>query len=120
MYRRGPRPSRRGRRHRPARSVAGQLKPGDIVVEFDGLSPAQVTYYGCLNSGLSAAESLIADTPRTDRDELDRPETITKVILAVAHRRYRQGGWPMMMRLLKSGRDLVADVPACPGRDDVP
>jgi UDP-N-acetyl-D-galactosamine dehydrogenase len=42
------------------------------------------------------------------------------VILAVAHRNYRQGGWPMIMRLLKDGRGLVTDVPACLGRDDVP
>jgi hypothetical protein len=28
--------------------------------------------------------------------------TITKVILAVGHRRYCQCGWPMIMRLLKA------------------
>jgi UDP-N-acetyl-D-glucosamine/UDP-N-acetyl-D-galactosamine dehydrogenase len=42
------------------------------------------------------------------------------VVIAVAHRGYRQGGWPMIMRLLKGGRGLVTDVPACLGRDDVP
>jgi UDP-N-acetyl-D-galactosamine dehydrogenase len=42
------------------------------------------------------------------------------VVLAVAHRSYRQGGWPMIMRLLKGGRGLVTDVPACLRRDNIP
>jgi UDP-N-acetyl-D-galactosamine dehydrogenase len=42
------------------------------------------------------------------------------VILAVAHDFYRDGGWPMMTRLLQGGKGLVVDVRACLDRDAAP
>jgi UDP-N-acetyl-D-galactosamine dehydrogenase len=42
------------------------------------------------------------------------------VILAVAHDFYREGGWPMMTRLLHGGKGLVADVRGCLDRNAVP
>ena len=89
MYRRGPRPNRRGRRHRPARSVAGQLKPGDILVEVDGLSPAQVNLSWVSGFGLVRGREF--DRGHSPDGSIQGTtsiaSTITKVILAVAHRR---------------------------------
>ncbi len=34
------------------------------------------------------------------------------VILAVAHKHYVAGGWPLVARLLKDGRGIVLDVKA--------
>jgi UDP-N-acetyl-D-glucosamine/UDP-N-acetyl-D-galactosamine dehydrogenase len=32
------------------------------------------------------------------------------VIVAVAHTEYRQGGWPLIVRLLRGGNGVVLDV----------
>ena len=41
------------------------------------------------------------------------------VVLAVSHRAYREGGWPLVQRLIKSGA-FVADVPALLDRSATP
>ena len=40
----------------------------------------------------------------------DRLQPADAVILAVAHREYVSGGWPMIAKLLKNGQGIVLDV----------
>ena len=42
------------------------------------------------------------------------------VVLAVAHRSYREGGWKLVQGLLKPGGSFVADVPALLDRGSIP
>ena len=42
------------------------------------------------------------------------------VVLAVAHRSYRDGGWPLISGLLKPGGGFVADIPALLDRQATP
>jgi UDP-N-acetyl-D-glucosamine/UDP-N-acetyl-D-galactosamine dehydrogenase len=42
------------------------------------------------------------------------------VVLAVPHHSYREGGWPLISRLLKNGRGLVVDVRSCLDRNRRP
>jgi UDP-N-acetyl-D-galactosamine dehydrogenase len=45
--------------------------------------------------------------------ELAVPDTVRPadaVILAIAHHQYREGGWPLVLRLLKGGAGIVLDV----------
>ena len=42
--------------------------------------------------------------------ELDALRPADAVILAVAHDRYLDGGWPLIQRLLDDGTGLVLDV----------
>jgi UDP-N-acetyl-D-galactosamine dehydrogenase len=52
--------------------------------------------------------------------ELDALESADAVVLAVAHRPCREGGWPLVKRLLKPGGGFVADVPALLDRASAP
>jgi UDP-N-acetyl-D-galactosamine dehydrogenase len=51
---------------------------------------------------------------------LDDLEPADAVVVAVAHRQYREGGWPLVERLLKPGGGFVADVPALLDRAATP
>jgi len=42
------------------------------------------------------------------------------VILAVSHRQYREGGWPMVTKLLKDGKGLVTDIRNVLDRETMP
>ncbi len=42
--------------------------------------------------------------------ELDALQPADAIVLAVAHERYVQGGWPLIQRLLRDGSGLVLDV----------
>jgi UDP-N-acetyl-D-galactosamine dehydrogenase len=42
------------------------------------------------------------------------------VVLSVAHRRYREGGWDLVKPLLKRAGGFVADVPALLDRSSTP
>jgi UDP-N-acetyl-D-galactosamine dehydrogenase len=42
--------------------------------------------------------------------EFDALQPADAVVLAVAHERYIQGGWPLVQRLLRDGGGLVLDV----------
>jgi UDP-N-acetyl-D-glucosamine/UDP-N-acetyl-D-galactosamine dehydrogenase len=44
-------------------------------------------------------------------------EPADAVVLAVPHQAYRDGGWPLISRLLKNGAGLVVDVRGCLDRD---
>jgi len=50
---------------------------------------------------------------------LDKLEPADAVVLAVAHRSYRESGWPLVSKLLKPG-GFVADVPALLDRSETP
>lgn len=47
-----------------------------------------------------------------DLTPLDRLEPADAVVLSVAHRAYRDGGWSLVGPLLKPGTGFVADIPA--------
>ena len=51
---------------------------------------------------------------------LDKLQSADAVVLAVAHRAYRDGGWPLVKKLLKPGNAFVADVPALLDREQTP
>ena len=51
---------------------------------------------------------------------LDRLKPADAVVLAVAHRPYREGGWKLVQPLLKPSGGFVADVPALLDRNAVP
>ncbi len=51
---------------------------------------------------------------------LDRLQAADAVVLAVAHRPYREGGWNLVRPLLKPGAGFVADVPGLLARTQVP
>ena len=42
--------------------------------------------------------------------DLDALQPADAVVLAVAHERYVQGGWPLIQRLLRGGGGIVLDV----------
>jgi len=42
------------------------------------------------------------------------------VILAVSHRQYREGGWPMVTKLLKDGKGLITDIRNVLDRETMP
>jgi len=47
-----------------------------------------------------------------DLTPLDRLKPADAVVLSVAHRAYRDGGWGLVGPLLKPGGGFVADIPA--------
>src|SRR6266404_7624239 len=51
---------------------------------------------------------------------LDKLQPADAVVVAVAHRDYRDGGWEMVKKLLKPDRAFVADVPALLDREEAP
>jgi len=51
---------------------------------------------------------------------LDKLQPADAVVLAVAHRAYREGGWALVKKLLKPGDAFVADVPALLDREQTP
>ncbi len=74
----------------------------------------------CVNCSRSASTVQIAD-PLADAaaveheygltlTELDALQPADAVILAVAHERYVEGGWPLIQRLLRERSGLVLDV----------
>ncbi len=51
---------------------------------------------------------------------LDQLEPADAVVLAVSHREYAQGGWPLITRLLKDGTGVVLDVKGMLDRASTP
>jgi len=51
---------------------------------------------------------------------LDRLEPADAIVVAVAHRPYREAGWKLLTPLLKPAGGFVADVPGLLDRDSVP
>lgn len=51
---------------------------------------------------------------------VDKLQPADAVVLAVAHRAYREGGWALVKKLLKPGDAFVADVPALLDREQTP
>ena len=51
---------------------------------------------------------------------LDKLQPADAVVLAVAHRGYREAGWTLVSKLLKPGGGFVADVPALLDRAATP
>jgi UDP-N-acetyl-D-galactosamine dehydrogenase len=51
---------------------------------------------------------------------LDKLQPADAVVLAVAHRAYRDGGWALVKKLLKPAGAFVADVPALLDREQAP
>jgi UDP-N-acetyl-D-galactosamine dehydrogenase len=47
-------------------------------------------------------------------------QPVDAVILAVPHRQYREGGWPMVTKLLKDGKGLITDVRGVLDRETMP
>lgn len=66
------------------------------------------------DGGLLKEEYGLALTP------LDRLQPADAVVLAVAHRPYRDGGWNLLKPLLKPAGGFVADVPGLLDRSNVP
>ncbi len=66
------------------------------------------------NRQQAKTELAVELTPWADLEPADA------VVLAVAHKEYVDGGWPMMSGLLKDGRGFVGDVRACLDRDTTP
>jgi UDP-N-acetyl-D-galactosamine dehydrogenase len=51
---------------------------------------------------------------------LDRLQPADAIVVAVAHKPYREGGWKMLHPLLKPSGDFVADVPGLLDRENIP
>ena len=51
---------------------------------------------------------------------LDKMKPADAVIMAVAHKPYREGGWALVQSLLKTGRGFVADIPSLLDRKSTP
>ncbi len=51
---------------------------------------------------------------------IDTLEPADGVVLAVPHQSYRDGGWPLLSRLLKNSKGLVVDVRSCLNRNSKP
>jgi UDP-N-acetyl-D-galactosamine dehydrogenase len=47
-------------------------------------------------------------------------QPVDAVILAVPHRQYREGGWPMVTKLLKNGKGLITDIRNVLDRETMP
>jgi UDP-N-acetyl-D-galactosamine dehydrogenase len=73
-----------------------------------------------------AVNDPIADPAATEESHgirlqpLEALEPADGVVLAVPHQFYRDGGWPLVSRLLKNGKGLVVDVRSCLDRDKRP
>jgi len=68
----------------------------------------------------SADAELVAEEYDITLMPLDAMKPADAVIVAVAHRSYRDGGWPLVAGLLKGGTGLVADVRGVLDRSAVP
>ena len=51
---------------------------------------------------------------------LGKLERADAIVLAVAHRAYREGGWNLVSRLLRPAGGFVADIPALLDRESTP
>jgi UDP-N-acetyl-D-galactosamine dehydrogenase len=86
----------------------------DIVRELEDFGIAVQIHDPMADGDLLREEYDLALTP------LDALAPADAVVLAVAHRPYREGGWPMIRRLLKPDGGFVADVPALLDRAATP
>jgi len=86
----------------------------DIVAELETFGVDVQVHDPAADADLVAEEYGIKLVP------VDALKPADAVIVAVAHRSYRDGGWPLVSRLLKDGRGLVADVRGVLDRSQVP
>ncbi len=86
----------------------------DIITELEGFGVAVAVHDPAASHEVVAAEFGLNLVP------LDEIEPADGVILAVSHRDYVDQGWPLVTRLLKDGKGLVADVRAFLDRDQRP
>ena len=86
----------------------------DIITELEGFGVAVAVHDPAVSDEVVAAEFGLNLVP------LDELEPADGVILAVSHRDYVDQGWPLVTRLLKDGKGLVADVRAFLDRDQRP
>src|SRR6185437_16070579 len=86
----------------------------DIVRELEDFGIGVQLHDPMADSDLLREEYDLALAP------LEALKPADAVVLAVAHRPYREGGWPLVERLLKPGGGFVADVPALLDRASTP
>lgn len=86
----------------------------DIVRELEDFGIVVQLHDPMADGDLLREEYGLALTP------LERLKPADAVVLAVAHRPYRDGGWTLVQPLLKPSGGFVADVPALLDRNAVP
>ena len=116
---------RRARNGRPVVTVLGvtfkenvpdirNTRVVDIVRELEEFGITVQLHDPMADGVLLAEEYGLTLTP------LDKLEPADAVVLAVAHRAYRDSGWSLVSRLLKPDGGFVADVPALLERNATP
>jgi UDP-N-acetyl-D-galactosamine dehydrogenase len=116
---------RRARNGRPVVTVLGvtfkenvpdirNTRVVDIVRELEDFGIGVQLHDPMADGGLLHEEYDLSLTP------LEALKPADAVVLAVAHRSYRDGGWPLVSRLLKPGGGFVADIPALLDRQAAP
>jgi len=85
----------------------------DIVRELEEFGIAVQLHDPMADGDLLRKEYALALTP------IDKMKPADAVVVAVAHKSYRDGGWPLVRKLLKP-EGFVADVPALLDRTAVP
>jgi UDP-N-acetyl-D-glucosamine/UDP-N-acetyl-D-galactosamine dehydrogenase len=86
----------------------------DIARELEDFGITVQLHDPMADGDLLAEEYSLTLTP------LEKLQPADAVVLAVAHRSYRESGWPLVSKLLKSGGGFVADVPALLDRGATP
>ncbi len=86
----------------------------DIVRELEAFGATVQVHDPSADAEAVAEEYGVHLTPRDDLQPADA------VIVAVPHRSFRDGGWPLVTGLLKNGRGLVSDIRACLDRAGKP
>ena len=86
----------------------------DIVRELEDFGIEVQLHDPEADGGLLRDEYNLALTP------LEALKPADAVVLAVAHRSYREAGWTLVQGLLKPGSGFVADVPALLDRGSIP
>jgi UDP-N-acetyl-D-galactosamine dehydrogenase len=86
----------------------------DIVRELEDFGITVQLHDPMADGDLLHEEYALSLTP------LDRLRPADAVVVAVAHRPYREGGWATVTKLLKQGAGFVADVPGLLDRKSTP
>ena len=116
---------RHGRNGRPTVTILGvtfkenvpdirNTRVVDIVRELDDFGITVQLHDPMADDHLLAEEYGLALTA------LDQLKPADAVVVAVAHRDYREAGWALVSKLLKPGGGFVADVPALLDRNATP